>query len=317
MTFLPKRIFPFFVVLFTVSVVGELGREWWVFDLFSHWRMLYITTGLLLLLIGFFTHRYKYLPVVVAVLCLHVFRVWPYFFVTHTPRVIAQKPSDSNEAQVLKVAFINTYWKIEKMDSIVSAIREMNPDFVFLEEIQPDQFTILQKELPQYIHNYQELAPAAFDMGYMSKLPVSNTETIFFLKGVPTIYATLELENGPVKIIGVHPPSPVSKTDTEERNELLSKLFLSLQSESVPVVVGGDFNVTQFSPVYEDMMTGSQLVDTMSISGLQNSWSKNISPAIRIPIDQIFISPEIQMINRTVGSENESDHLPIMVEVAL
>jgi endonuclease/exonuclease/phosphatase family metal-dependent hydrolase len=113
----------------------------------------------------------------------------------------------------------------------------------------------------------------------------------------------------------------------EESSKLLLKKIGEINSENLPLILMGDFNVTDENPAYE----------TIAASALQDSMEKSATPSIGpkgtfnafkwelLPeniIDHIFISDHFKVhrhgiLTDNYGKKYPSDHFPVMVEVSL
>ena len=78
-------------------------------------------------------------------------------------------------------------------------------------------------------------------------------------------------------------------------------------------MVVGDFNNSSFS-TYFQKLTETDLKDSRLGFGLLPTWPANIS-FLQTTLDHILVSENIQVLDRTVGENIGSDHLPISVEI--
>lgn len=58
------------------------------------------------------------------------------------------------------------------------------------------------------------------------------------------------MDNKQVSILGAHPYSPVDAEFVERRNTLLDELFAYASVQKEALLLGGDLNITPFSPYY-------------------------------------------------------------------
>jgi endonuclease/exonuclease/phosphatase (EEP) superfamily protein YafD len=308
-----KRVLTALVIVYCLSLLGELGALWWVFDLLSHWRIHYILSGLILVLFFLLIKRRTLASVVGIVVGIHLMIVSPYLNLSnHRSMVHADEPK-----QEMTVAFVNSYWMQPDMSQVVDSVKSMQADIVFLEEIQPDQYEAVKAALSEYTFTYHESVSYAFDMAVFSKIPVDDVTAHYFVPNVPTLEVTVPIGEKNVKVIGVHPYSPVSQDFSQKRNELLTKLFEYTNAQTDTTVMGGDFNITQFSPVFREVTRNSRLVDTQKQFPLENTWPTHVPKALAIPIDHAFVSPDVEVIERYRGPYSGSDHWPLFVRVAL
>jgi endonuclease/exonuclease/phosphatase (EEP) superfamily protein YafD len=151
----------------------------------------------------------------------------------------------------------------------------------------------------------------------VSRLPWTSVETVSIGAGdVPSIVARFQVNEAAWTIIGTHPLPPASKPAAAARNEQLSALAEFARREKVPVIVGGDLNVTSWSPYFSDLLREANLRDSRQGRGVQPSWASRI-PLTDLPIDHVLVSPGIAVGNRTVGPHMGSDHRPVVADLLL
>ena len=306
-----RYILPVCVIAFAFSLLGELGTFWWVFDLLSHWRVLYMFAGLLLLALMIYARRSYLALAVLSILLAHAVRLTPYLF--------AAGSAEMGPPHTVTIEFANTYWHNHDILRIATAIRVDDPDVIFFFETLPQDFERLQTELKaEYPYGRMQPGTYAFNVGYLSKQPVLADETLYFTQFVPSLQVKIALPNEQtLTILGIHPYSPVLAEFTERRNRELTAVAEYLASYPDPIIVGGDFNVSQFSPVFTEFLELSGARDTQRQFGVQSSWPSHAPSFARIPIDQVVVSPTVHVFNRRIGTETGSDHLPVLVEVGL
>jgi len=309
-----KRTLFALVTLFCFSLVGLLGEYWWVFDLAAHLRVFYILSGGILLLLTVWYRRYALSIVVFFVMLIHAIPVISYSSFFAEP----QSPMNSSPAGYLKVAYINSYWMQENMDTLIPAVRKIDADIFFLEEMQPEQYAVVKEALSQrYPYSHHEAVPWAFDIAVFSKRNLESIRAQYFYTDVPTLHVEMIVNNKKVQIFGVHPYSPMSKFYENGRDQLLTNLFVYLRDVKGPVIVGGDFNLTQYSPMYKKVTKDSNLIDTATLLGTVNTWPTKLPEFLRIPIDQVFVSPDVRVFAKYTGPDTGSDHAPLIVELGV
>ncbi len=98
--------------------------------------------------------------------------------------------------------------------------------------------------------------------------------------------------------------------------QLLSTEWIAKAERHVPLVVCGDLNSTQFSPIYRKLR--KDLIDAQQLRGLRAATFPSRVPLIRL--DHVFTSPNIQVRNCEVRRgplcRVASDHLPLVAELS-
>jgi len=97
---------------------------------------------------------------------------------------------------------------------------------------------------------------------------------------------------------------------------LLGAEWLASAERGVPVVVCGDLNSTQFSPVCRALRR--DLRDAQRAGGLRAATYPSVLPLLRL--DHLFTSPGIQVrrceVARSALAKVASDHLPLVAELS-
>ncbi len=304
------RFLRFLPIVYSLTLLAEAGRVWWMFELLSHWRVHYILLGSACLALFLYAKKYRAASIVLMVLGVHLLRVVPY--------IVFFPPRYTPEPQTLSLVFANTYWLSESSDKLVASITEQDPDIVLLSEILEPNFKELQVRLPQYTYGEYTGGLYAFNLAYLSKRPVhKNVE--YFIPLVPTLDLQTELAGTPIHVIVAHPHSPVDGEFVAHRDTLLSALFAYTAAQTEPTVMGGDLNISPYSPYYQVLRRAyPQLTDSSETFGVQNSWPTHIVPGLlAIPIDQVWTNSGLRVLERKLGPQTGSDHSPLFVRVGL
>jgi endonuclease/exonuclease/phosphatase (EEP) superfamily protein YafD len=105
------------------------------------------------------------------------------------------------------------------------------------------------------------------------------------------------------------------------RNEEMVELAKSIQRETGPVVVIGDFNIPPNVPPFARFIKTANVSHTSCGGRWLPTWRplgwrgkfKDGNPLTGIPIDHLF-TRDIDVVSCTVGKDFGSDHLPLLVE---
>ena len=293
------------VGLAVATVAGFLGRLFWVFDLFSNFRVQYFQLCLVLIGISIWKRQNKRMITFIFLACLNYAVVLPFYF--GNPPVVTKQPT---RAMLMNLNAANG-----NTERVLNAIRSADPDLLLLEEVTSKWAA----ELSILAYRYQvvDIREDCFGVMLLSKYPLSRTNVVFIgSAGVPSIVADVHLPQGEISLIGTHPLPPAGAKYSKYRNDQLAGLPKLVIKQKNPVLLLGDLNTSPWSPYFLRLLKESGLKNSMKHFGFQPSWPSH-NRFLRIPIDHVLHSPEILIHNRVVGSDVGSDHLPVIVNFTL
>ena len=308
-----------------LTIFGFLGQYWWVFDLVSHFRLQYFIV--LVVLVVFFVKEKKWKSTGVGLFfgVANFILISPY---------IGTINSDTEEGQPkIRILSMNLSHTNSSYKKAILLIRKTQPSVLVLQELSNSWENGLGEALVQF--PYSVKIPENTMGGVDSILPnfLIPKEKLFI-----GLYSHLSFErimidrpdDFPVSYIrgsfkfkeniftlfGVHLTSPVGKYRTDLRNKQLASLAEEIQKNNQPTVVVGDFNITPWSPYFEEFIQKTRLRDTRKGIGVYPTWQAQFPP-LAIPIDHGLISNGIKVGSFSLGKSFGSDHLPIILDFSV
>ena len=132
------------------------------------------------------------------------------------------------------------------------------------------------------------------------------------------MFATFTVDDQRVYFVLVHSTSPKSASEMAERDAQINGIQKTAMHfvAARHVIVAGDFNATTASRSLQTFMDVAMLKDSRRGFGLQHSWPTWCWP-ISVCIDHCFVSRGVHVVNRRVGPNLGSDHLPVIVDFSL
>jgi endonuclease/exonuclease/phosphatase (EEP) superfamily protein YafD len=292
--------------LAAATLLGFLGRLYWLLDLFAHFRVQYFQIGLVLLFIALWQRWYKRVIALVLLAGLNYAFVLPLYF----------GKADTADRKPVRAMLMNISAANGNTGLVIGAIEKFEPDLLLLEEVTPEwarQLKSLDSSYPYRIAKAQE---GYFGIMLLSRFPLENAEIIDIgNSGLPSIVADIYLPDGEISVIGTHPLPPIGGTYAKRRNQQLMELSYVAADMKHPVLLIGDLNVTPYSYWFK-RVTEMGLRNSMKGFGHQPTWPANM-PFMKIPIDHVLHAPEIVIHNRMVGKKVGSDHLPVIVDFSV
>ncbi len=296
------------VALFTAA--GLLASMSFVAELTTHFKVFYLFGAAASA--GAFALRRKWRWLVFAGLltAVHV----PGVFVWYLPTSNPPGGAETN----LRIVTANLLVSNTKHDLFLDFIRETDPDIIFLQE--PDSYWArsLDALKETYTHYAVKPAPNTFGIAMFSRLPLDSVEIINYADSdLPSVHAELTVNGRHLSVLSYHTWPPFSSYHLELRDKALDYVTQYVADADDLVIVAGDLNVTPWSPGYKRMIRQSGIKNARRGYGIKPTWSNIPSPIALLPLDHVLLSPGIAVRDFRVGPNINSDHRPLLVELAV
>lgn len=217
----------------------------------------------------------------------------------------------------LKILHSNVLTSNQHFHLLTSLLEKEKPHMVILQEINTDWIDGIKSALSDYKYRLEKPQNDNFGIAIYSQLPfiTSNVITLGNL-GLASIEVTFTIDEQAVTLIATHPIPPLNDALYLARNDQLIDAAKRIASKSTAKILLGDFNVSMWSSDYLVMESISGLKNARQGFGILPTWPANL-PFPIIPIDHILVSDAFVVNDFNVGDNIGSDHLPIIVELAL
>ena len=134
---------------------------------------------------------------------------------------------------------------------------------------------------------------------------------------IPSIWGTFDLPSGDaVRFAFIHPRPPQPADDTDNRDAELVLVAREVEDHDGPLIVAGDFNDVAWSYTTELFQEISGLLDPRIGRGLYSTFHAGYPP-MRWPLDHVFHSEALQVVELRRLDHVGSDHFPILAELAV
>ena len=295
-----------------ISLAGYFGRWHILLEIASHFRLQYFVASILLMILFLLLARHSKIGLAICAFCLaiNLAEILPWYLpVPNNHLEISGKP--------LRVLVSNVYYKNQDYPRLISLLRQEQPDLAIFLEIN-DKWSVSLDQLKDLMpYSLSLLKSQKFGLALYSKLPLENAVyQDFGLKGRPSIVANVTVGSEKVTIIGTHILAPMNFAYIQQRNKQLAAMSRYLGEITTPKIVFGDLNITMWSHYYKEFVKTAGMRNARAGFGVQPTWYKKL-PIFYIPIDHCLVSPDIQVRNSRVGEKVGSDHLPIIVDLAI
>jgi endonuclease/exonuclease/phosphatase (EEP) superfamily protein YafD len=288
------------------TLLGFLGPSHWFLDLFSHFRVQYCAgLGLVALLLAV-SRQYRLSAIFGFFAMINLALIMPFYFGK------ADVPPFSGNPIRLMLANVNN--SSGNPETVNLAIQSIKPDILVLEEVNAHWLLKLNPSLTNYAYSQTEPREDNFGIALYSRFPLTNAQIVFIGDAeVPSVFAEIATPQGICAVLATHPPPPGGSELSQLRNGQLAELPSWTRRTSQPILLAGDLNVTPWNPYFKRLLRNSGLSNSMQGRGIQTSWPTSFPP-LRIPLDHCLHSPEIKIVQRTIGPHVGSDHFPLIVD---
>ncbi|MEZ5657565.1 MAG: endonuclease/exonuclease/phosphatase family protein [Burkholderiaceae bacterium] len=297
------------------SLLSSALPDWWLGDLFTHFRIQYLTIGLALVIPAWWLReRWLGLAALIAI-GLNVVPVIDYFAI-EPPLARAAAPS-AGERVHFRIAAANIFFRNRNFDAVARWIRDANADLVVLVEATPVWRDALRERLPEF--GFMHLVAR---QGRSGKLLIARARparlTALDAKRVrsPMPLVTLRKDGASLMVAGVHTEWPMGPERSANRNEELFDLARQMRASVEPMMAVGDFNITPFSPVFQTLLEKAHASRAAAGRGWMPTWPVFFPPA-GIQIDQVVHSREIRITDLRTGAGLGSDHRWVLADLTV
>ena len=174
-------------------------------------------------------------------------------FLLSAPLVIPSgQASPDDDAVGVSVASVNRLFSNPIVEEAADDLLGRDPDVIFFAEYTAEHHDTLRAHPLAERYPYQLNRDGRFARGVSlwSKFPLDVEERLDTRDR--TVDATVSGPDGIIRLLGVHPPTPVF--DFPEWERALGQIGLAASQGEQPILVVGDFNASYWHPVFRDLL---------------------------------------------------------------
>ena len=279
-------------------LAGRLGILWSRFDLFAQFSIQFAIlafAGLVGLLVPRFKGKVAGLLTVMLIVAYGLL-----------PDINFSNPDGqlvSGEKR-LKAAQFNLGGERSTIAGVVASLQALDADVVSLVEVRAERADLISQLKTKYPFHVDCFDQQGCEMVIVSKFPLAQTNVIGAAGPVPMISASLGPELGGLLVIGLHTTRFPHISDQFRQFHAIAK---SLEKQSGPILVMGDFNATPQSRVLREFAARLGL----SVNTYLPSWPATYGLP-QLAIDHILSSASLRVLSREeAGQSAGSDHIPV------
>ncbi|MBC1224226.1 endonuclease/exonuclease/phosphatase family protein [Nostoc sp. UCD121] len=297
-----------------------VGFLWqYPFELLSHGRVYYFLVSLLItigILCAWFAGiRWQgTLCFALALLAFNSVWILPWYLPN----------SHQGRGEALRIIEFNINIQNTQLTSVANLVEQQKPDIAVLIEISPPAMKELTGHL-QYTLPFAYRAPGG-GLAVFSRFGLVNPQGKTLSAG--TILTTsIKTGTKNITLVAAHPSVPIKPDLFAKRNTALAEVTQYLQTQKdKKLIFAGDLNLTPWSPYYKRLVEKTGLHNTKLGFGVEPSWIEPttyvqlpalIISVIKLPIDHIFVSNDIKVLDCKTIKGGNSDHRMLLSDLAI
>lgn len=305
------RIFVYITVLTVflsaVTVFNEYNRY---LELFSHFRLQYLLASICLLSIAIYLKWKITSAILILTAITNIYLVFPWYISENT-----KLPGSSSVS--FKILHANVLTSNTNHERFLNLVQTEKPNIIVVQEVDKKWIGSLTRLESKYPYSHTVPRSDNFGLAIYSQHPISKITPLTWGNfGLPSLLAEISINNQTIRLFTTHPVPPIGESNYLSRNKQLLDAASYIAQTPGPKILVGDLNISMWAHHYRPLESTANLVNTRKGFGVLPSWPKGLF-LNQIPIDHCLVSTELTVLNTRTGPSIGSDHLPLIVELAL
>jgi endonuclease/exonuclease/phosphatase (EEP) superfamily protein YafD len=215
----------------------------------------------------------------------------------------------TSEEASFTIGQFNLYHHNPSPEDAIKQILSLNADVISIQELNSGWAGLVDSLIrPVYPYTIEDPSDnCCYGTGFYSKYPITES-AIKILDGIPAVFAIVDINGSPARLISLHTYTPVFPNQTEERNNQLQAVAAFVKEEKLPSIVFGDFNVVPWESAFQAFLIAGNLQEVAC--GFQATYPLDLGCPL-IPIDHINYTAEIEPTDCGSIAVAGSDHKAI------
>ena len=252
-----------------------------------------------------------------AILALAALAVQTAWIIPFTPLVPKElRLADGEKPDDVEFLASNVLMQNTDFAAILAEISRVDPDVLLLMETDARWIAAMAPALALYDTVLTEPRDDCYGMILATRLKVRDARLMrLATDGRPSAFAELETPGGTVfRFMGLHPAPPVPGEDTVARDAQVLHAARYAREADMPVVVMGDFNTAAWSRTAHRFKAAGGFLDPRIGRSPLPSFDAR-SWIMRLPIDQLYLTGDVSLVNFSRGPQVGSDHFPMQARL--
>jgi endonuclease/exonuclease/phosphatase (EEP) superfamily protein YafD len=228
------------------------------------------------------------------------------------------RAATSSVSRTVRIFCANIRSQNPDHEGVLREIASHEPDVVVLIEYRR-WWTHSLKDSPvlkSYPYGTNLDQPYAGEIAVFSRLPISKQQLIWLPDHLNNV-VDIPLGDSSLRLFCLHSPRPFYEKPFGY-GEFWQKELPLVSQQPRPLVVIGDFNATQSSRVYQELiLMGLRSAHSDRGQGYAISWPNGDNPLPPIRIDQALLSPQVECLSVAEGIGQGSDHKPLILDICV
>ena len=254
-------------------------------------------------------------------------RLWtaclPVLMITLGPSLLAFWPKHpATPTTPFRVMTVNLLMVNQTTGPLADEIARNAPDVLLLQELTEAWRAALETAIGKdYPYRIQECRDDSFGAAIYSRHAFAEPPQCDLHLGdsdTPQMRAVISLAGGEIAFYNIHLLPPRSLDYLIEQRRQFAALLNMLESESLPVLVAGDFNFTERSP-HAHAIERMGFRDTHDLAGWGRCATWPVNSILRwvpgLRLDHLYLSEKLVCGQSQTGTGQGSDHRPVVAEV--
>jgi endonuclease/exonuclease/phosphatase (EEP) superfamily protein YafD len=291
-----------------LATVLSAGARWsWYCDLFTHFRP-QITLAFAFACVTAALLRARVQTLVAAAgLAANVLFMAPVVWPAADTVVLDGRP--------VRVVSFNVAFFNKDFADLGPLLESLQADVVALQEVPPRELPALLARMPNYPHHFSKANIGDYGVVLMSRWPLAEARSVDLgVPDRPAAEVSVVFPDARLSLTVVHLVWPIGGESARQRDTQLAALAPVLAQCHGPCVAVGDFNVTRWSPRFQDLLRDSGMRDCASGLFVPQTWPSWRLP-LRIRIDQCLANSAVAVTHLAAGPTAGSDHLPTISDL--
>ena len=204
------KIIALLTAAFTIAAIFNDTHR--ILELTSHFRLQYLLSSLLCLVIFFASKHYKYAITLLVIAAINSAYILPWFLSPNTHQA-------TEKTTTIKVLLSNVKASNAHYDQAIDLVLRESPDIFIAQEVNNSWLSALQVIKHTYPHEYSIPREDNFGIAVFSKYPFTSAKDILLgISGLPSLEIMNTIGDKQFKLITTHPLPPISSYTYQSRN---------------------------------------------------------------------------------------------------